>query len=49
MHGNVANGMKDVCSLACFHANGDWYLEAESSAVHIRLHLVSLVRVVDIT
>jgi hypothetical protein len=25
MHGNAANVMKDVCSLACFHANGNWY------------------------
>ena len=45
MHGNAANGMKDVCSLACFHTNGDWYLKAKSSAIHIWLHLVSLVQI----
>jgi len=43
MHGNAADGMKDVRNLAGFHAYRDWHLQVESSAVHIWLHLVSLV------
>lgn len=42
VHCNTADGMENVRRLPCFHTNCDGDLEAQSSAIDIRLYFVSL-------
>ena len=42
LHGNAADSMEDISSLPRFHTHSYWDLQAQTSAVYIWLHLVSL-------
>lgn len=42
LHGNAADSMENISSLPRFHTHSYWDLQAQTSAVYIRLYLVSL-------
>ena len=42
LHGNAADGMEYISSLPRFHTHSYWDLQAQTSAIYIWLHLVSL-------
>ena len=42
LHGNAADSMEYISSLSRFHTHSYWNLQAQTSAIYIWLHLVSL-------
>ena len=42
VHGNAAYLVEHVGRLTILHADRDWYLETQASAVYVRLHFMSL-------